>query len=243
MNTLGFFQQIFNHSKTVAFILMNEDGIILDSNLTFTTSFGYEKEDAVNKYFRFLFTKEDQDIGKPEVELEICKTKGAAKDENYLMHKNDRKIWTSGETVKVVGEDGSVYLVKIVHANHAKKVLEKYVAESNEFIEALFDSVQDKGVLMIDSRMKVIRYNKTFCSLFKLQDTEVENRRLTDLHIPFIETLKENIRKIFLTGEKVSFKDLTVSNNSGGETVLLSVTEKLIEVDGEKKLLMVFTPE
>jgi len=54
MNTLGFFQQVFDHSKTVAFVLMNQDGIILDANLTFSTSFGYEKEDAVNKYFRFL---------------------------------------------------------------------------------------------------------------------------------------------------------------------------------------------
>jgi len=242
MNTLGFFQQVFDHSKTVAFVLMNQDGIILDANLTFSTSFGYEKEDAVNKYFRFLFTKEDQDIGRPEVEIEICKTKGAARDENYVMHKNGSEIWTSGETVKVVAEDGSIYLVKIIHANHAKKVLEKYVAESNEFIGALFDSVMDKAILIIDSRMKVIRCNKAFCSMFGLTELEVENRRLTDFQISGIETLKENIMHVFLGTKRASHSEGIEIQDVDGNHLRLSLSQKLMEFDGEKRLLLVFSP-
>jgi PAS domain S-box-containing protein len=221
---------------------MNQDGIILDANLTFSTSFGYEKEDAVNKYFRFLFTKEDQDIGRPEVEIEICKTKGAARDENYVMHKNGSKTWTSGETVKVVAEDGSIYLVKIIHANHAKKVLEKYVAESNEFIGALFESVMDKVILIIDSRMKVIRCNKAFCSMFRLSELEVENRRLTDFQISGIETLKENIMHVFLGTKRAGHSEGIEIQDVDGNPLGLSLSQKLMEFDGEKRLLLVFSP-
>ena len=243
MNTSRFFDQLFNHSKSLAFILMNEDGIILDSNLMFTSTFGYERDEILGKYFKFLFTKEDQDIGKPEVELEICKTKGAARDENYVMHRNGSKIWTSGETIKVVSEDSIIYLAKIIHANHAKKVLEKYVAESNEFIEALFESVMDRGILIIDSRMKIVRCNTAFCSLFQLSDVAVENQRITDLHIPFMEALKEKIIRVFMGAEKANYQHDIQLQGVHGNTIHVSVQHKLMEFEAEKRLLMVFSAQ
>jgi len=168
LNTSGFFETFFNNAKYNGIIIMNKQGFILNINEAFHLRFGYKTEDLSGKNFSILFTQEDRDKKKPEQELQTVLSEGSANDENYLMHKDGNKVWVTGESVYIENSANESFVVKIVHNIHAQKQLERFLLESHEFIDTVFDSIDESALLILDSHLRVIKSNKAFNELFEL---------------------------------------------------------------------------
>jgi PAS domain-containing protein len=74
----------------------------------------------------------------------------------------------TGESVYIENTKEEAFVVKIVHNIHAQKQLERFLLESHEFIDTVFDSVDESALLMLDSRLRVIKANKAFVEMFEL---------------------------------------------------------------------------
>ncbi len=241
MDTSEFFDLFYNNATQNSVIIMNPEGFILKVNDAFATAFGYSNEDLVEKNFSLLFTEEDKKAGKPEMELQKVKSKGAASDDNYLVHKDGLAVWTSGESVFIHTNKGENYIIKVIQNIHAQKQLETFIGESEDFIESIFESVRDAALIILDSLMKIIKVNSAFIKMFEIETPLKEGNSLTDLNHPFWkrEDIKKEIRNIIVTNTSVKEKQFQMQTRSG-ETKTIYFHSKPIHVEPtfERKILI-----
>ncbi|MGI8951290.1 MAG: PAS domain-containing protein [Chitinophagaceae bacterium] len=241
MNTFTFFDTIYNNAKENAVIIMSDDGVILKINKAFEMAFDYTEEDLAGKNFRLLFNERDQKTRKPERELETVKCEGAASDDNYLVHKDGTQIWITGESILVKSNNEETYIVKIFHDIHAQKQLERFLLESNEFIESIFDSIKETALMIIDSTMRIVKVNKTFIELFEITVPVIEGTRLSELGNSFWQKadVKKLLRDVIVTNKAIKDEHFEFETKSGIKKKI-NFHSKLINgySDTEKKILI-----
>lgn len=219
---------------------MDEEGTILKINKAFTKHFGYDPDDLTGKNFSILFTEKDKEIKKPEREIQEVITQGASNDENYLVHKDGNKIWVSGESV-LAEHDGKTYLLKIVHNIHAQKQLERFLLQSHEFIETVFESVKESALIILDSHLRVVKVNTAFKDLFQLEKPPAEGCRLTEIDHPFWQRSDVKQETIsFLVAYNTTTDKIFEMETRTNELKRLNFQAKLVEgtAESERKLLV-----
>jgi PAS domain S-box-containing protein len=241
LDTSGFFETFFNNAKYNGIFIMDKGGIIININEAFHIRFGYAPNDLIGKNFAVLFTEKDKEIKKPERELRAVLTEGSGSDENYLVRKDGNKVWVTGESVLIENKEEQDYIVKVVHNIHAQKQLERFLLQSHEFIDTVFDSIEESGLLVLNSHLRILKANKTFVEMFQLKQPVSEGSRLSDLDNPFWQRqdVKQEIVNFLVrenAGESIFF-DMEMKP---GKTKKLSIQAKLVEgVPGaERKLLI-----
>ena len=219
---------------------MDKEGTIININNAFTSHFGYQVDDLSGKNFSVLFTETDKQINKPEQEIQKVLTRGAASDENYLIHKDGYKIWVNGESV-LAEKDKATYVVKVVHNIHAQKQLERFLLQSHEFIDTVFESIKESALMILDSHLRIVKVNKAFRELFGLKQTPDEGCRLTDINNPFWQRsdVKQELVKYLVTAQTASEKMFQFTSSTE-KVQQLNVQAKLVEgtADIERKLLV-----
>lgn len=224
---------------------MDTTGVIININEAFHLRFGYAVEDLKEKNFSILFTETDKDIRKPERELQTVLIEGSGSDENYLMHKDGNKVWITGESVLIENTEDEAYVVKIVHNIHAQKQLERFLLQSHEFIDTVFDSIDESALLLLDGRLRIIKVNNAFIEMFELKQPVLQGSRLSDLdnifwQLPEVRQETVNYLVMHNMGETKNFELETGS----GKTKKISFQAKLVEgIPGtERKLLVMIKP-
>ena len=157
---------------------MNLAGQVLNVNEAFTQNYGYNNNDIYSLHLSHLFNSVDRTSHKPELELATVQRLGNSTDENYLVHKNGREIWTTGESMLVFNKDGEKFIIRDVINLESTKQLERFLLETEELLEKLFELSQDVGILILDSLMKII---KAFLRLFEMENPPVSGSPLSDM--------------------------------------------------------------
>lgn len=220
---------------------MKCDGEILNINEAFHIRFGYLPEDLIGKNFSVLFTEKDNKLNKPKRELQTVATDRSANDENYIVHKDGNKLWVTGESVLIENEDKTACIIKVIHNIHAQKQLERFLLQSHEFIESIFDSITESALLLLDSRIRVVKANNAFIKLFNLAKEPEPDSRLSDIDNAFwlrpdVKQEVVNFLVMHHTGETKIFNMETKS----GRNIQLSFQGKVIEgVPGNERKLLV----
>jgi PAS domain S-box-containing protein len=239
-DTTEVFEQLFRNAKQTGILIMNGEGIVQEVNEAFTTAYGYTTEDLASKHFRVLYLEKDQVTLRPEIELNTVHREGSGTDENYLVHKDDTPIWVSGESILTKTTDG-VFIVKIIHNIHAQKQLERYLLNSNELLDSLFESVQQTGLLLLDSQLRIVRANAAFSKLFALSEKIQKGGRLQEIPHSFWkeEEVRADVLNVLVNHAAINKNYTTKVSNEGDWH--LHITSKLIqhETSGEKQLLLV----
>lgn len=242
-DTQEFFEDIFKGAKTTAVMLMNSNGIIERVNGAFTTAFGYSTDDLKGKHFRLLYIEKDKLLRKPDMELANVHEEGASNDENYLLHKNGTPIWVTGEAVQVKTKDSNC-VAKIIHNIHAQKQLERFLLRTTELLDGLFESVQQSGLLIVDSTLRVVKMNACFKQMFGVDEPVEEGAKLKRLAHPFWreEEIQNDLRQVVVSGGVLN-KEYVVE--SAGEKSRLHIESKTIVEDGgqDKQVLLVIRKE
>jgi PAS domain S-box-containing protein len=240
LDTSGFFETFFNNARYNGIILMKCNGEILDINEAFHIRFGYLPEDLIGKNFSVLFTEQDKQLNKPELELQNVNTKGSANDENYIVHKDGSKLWVTGESVLIENKNKETCVIKVIHNIHAQKQLERFLLQSHEFIESIFDSITDSALILLDSSIKIIKVNRAFIELFNLPKEPEKNSRLSDIRNDFWTKpdVKQEVVN-FLVHNTGEAKNFDMQTKDGG-TIKINLQAKMIEgVPGNERKLLV----
>jgi PAS domain S-box-containing protein len=241
LNTSGFFETFFNNARYNGILVMDTQGVIININEAFHLRFGYAVEELKGKHFSVLFTEKDKEIKKPEIELQNVLTEGSGSDENYLIHKDGNKVWVTGESVYIENTKEEAYVVKIVHNIHAQKQLERFLLQAHEFIDTVFDSIDESALLLLDSRLRIIKVNKAFMEMFELAQPVGEGNRLSDIDHSFWQRadVKQKILQ-FLTMYNISGTTIFEMENKSGQFKKIGFQAKLVEsVPGSDRKLLV----
>ena len=233
IKTAEYFDHIFKKAKENSIILMDDMGIILDVNKGFLNAFGYSKKDLTGKNFQMLFTPKDREENKPALEVKQTLANGTSSDNNYLLNKDGVPIWVLGESIMVKRDEGEKSIIKIIQNINTQKKLEGFLIESDEFINTVFDSVQDAAIVILNSELRILRTNKIFLSLFKLKKADVTEVQLLKIKNSFWKTaeIKKQIADILVT--KKTMKNAPFKYKNGfAKTKDLLITSKLMENEG-----------
>ncbi|GAL85713.1 PAS/PAC sensor signal transduction histidine kinase [Sporocytophaga myxococcoides] len=132
IDTSTFFTEVMENSQAAGVIVMNVNGIMLDSSISVQKVLGYAKEDLIGNYYGLLFVPEDRLKNLPEVELKTVKQKGSFIDDNYLLHKKGAYIWIHGESIYTQDKEGNIFIIKVIFDINEKKLLEEQLTHSNQ---------------------------------------------------------------------------------------------------------------
>lgn len=132
IDTSKFFTELMENSQAAGVLVLNVNGIILDSSISVQKVLGYAKEDIIGNYYDILFVPEDRLRNLPEVELKTVKQKGSFVDDNYLLHKKGSYIWVHGESIYTQDEEGNIFIIKVIFDINDKKLLEEQLTHSNQ---------------------------------------------------------------------------------------------------------------
>lgn len=244
INTEGFFQDIFKNARENSVLILDHKGVILHVNKSFISAFGYKQADVTGKHFRKLFTSKDRKLKRPESEVKNAIKEGSMSDNNYLVQKDGTPVWVMGETVAVSNTYGEKFLVKIIHNIHAQKQLERFLLQSHEFIDIIFDSIKDTGLIILDSSLRVVKINQAFKRIFSLKKFPSPGDKLSDIDNPFWKdkTLKSELLSTLVNRKLLKSAPFTV--RSGKKEDRISITSKLMEGgESDKQMLLVIAVE
>ncbi|HEU5052386.1 MAG TPA: PAS domain-containing sensor histidine kinase [Hanamia sp.] len=232
-----FFDSLYGKTKENTVIMMETDGTITAVNSAFTECFGYEENDIVGKNTAILFTEEDRKKGFPKRELDEVQKKGQSNDNNYLVNKDNRITWVSGESILVENKEGEKIILKIIQDIHQQKTSENSIRELNRFNENILESIQDV-VLVLDEKMNIIKANDSYKILSSKDENEPRN--VTD----FLKNSESEERVLHNLQEAIRSKSAFTKEEAEIETAdgnkrIFEVTATLLENSDKENLLLV----
>lgn len=114
--------------------------------------------------------------------------------------------------------------------------------EANDLIEIIFQTIDHTALILLDSRLTVVKVNASFCEMFRMAKTEIEGQRLSSITHTFLNDpkLRQDLRDAFVNN--TAFKDRRLEMKKEDGTIkLMGIDTKLIDLDGngERRMLLV----
>ncbi|KAK3493639.1 hypothetical protein B0T13DRAFT_314360 [Neurospora crassa] len=89
------FRILVQATKDYAIFLLDTKGHIATWNTGAQLLKGYTREEIIGKHFSIFYGKEDLDIKKPDMELDICLREGRVEDEGWRYKKDGTRFWAN----------------------------------------------------------------------------------------------------------------------------------------------------
>ncbi|WP_051313228.1 PAS domain-containing sensor histidine kinase [Sporocytophaga myxococcoides] len=134
-----FFKIMFNNAKATSIVIMDTEGVIIDVNEAFIRTFGYSKEDLIDKNFSILFIEKDRNNAVPQKELSRTIRTGSSLDNNYILHKNGSQLWVHGENIYTKDDKNRTFLIKLIQDITEQKVLEHELQQRNSDLKKIIN--------------------------------------------------------------------------------------------------------
>jgi PAS domain S-box-containing protein len=238
MNTSTFFDDYYHNAVLNCLLIMDDKGIILGTNQAFSNNFGYSNNELNGQNFNVLFNLSHRNQNKPEAELENVLNRGNAFDENYILNKEGKEIWVTGESMLTVTKTGAAYIVKDVINLQSKKQLELLHIETEELMERIFEGKKDTAMVVLDGGGKIIKLNQPFLNLFEIAKMPLPGSRLSQLnHIYWsAPDIRKEIRSILVRNIPPE-KNFTLETKKG-EKIILNFIVKVLGRE-ERKIYII----
>ena len=238
MDTTSFFDHYCRQAVLNCILIMDDKGIIIDANQAFLDNFGYNKKELIGQHFRTLFNLSDRNQNKPETELATILKDGHALDENYILNKDGKEIWVTGEAMLIKTKAGKSYIVKDVVNLQSRNHVEYFYIETEELMEKIFEGNKETAVVVLDGIGKIIKVNQGFLNLFQIAEMPASGSSLSQLNHVFWNTpaLRNEIREILI--RNIPLKKSFALNTVNGETIPLKFTVKVLGRE-ERKIYII----
>ncbi len=240
------YRDIFNVPNDCIFIHDLNTGIVIDTNSSIYSMFGYRHEEVTGK------TIEDLSAGYPPYDIqtaakniELCIKNGTHTFEWLCKHKNGNLFWT--EVNLKLGKIGGVerILATVKDISERKKQEEK-LKESEERFRAIFNNSPDIILLAVADNPKIINANNTFTEILGYSVDEIKQKSTSELNLwvdrkeqedlmskvlkhGFIDNFEARLRK--KTGEiihvLISIRDIYLKGEKHFLSIIRDITESL----------------
>ncbi len=160
---------------------LGPDGIILEVNNTWLKMLGYEKDEVIGRMkIEDLLTDDGKQIFKRTFSL--LKEKGFIENIDYHYRKKDGTLLPVIVNATAIYDDNGNFLKSrtIVRDNSEKKAYEQKLKSAAEEWKLTFDSMP-YSVLLLDSKMAVVRANIASSTLFGMHFKEIIGKTFYEL--------------------------------------------------------------
>ncbi|KAK4151144.1 hypothetical protein C8A00DRAFT_45613 [Chaetomidium leptoderma] len=131
------FRLLVQAVKDYAIFLLDTNGRIASWNTGAEMLKGYSRDDIIGKHFSIFYGKQDLDINKPEMELEICMRDGRVEDEGWRYRKDGSRFWANVIITAVYKDGVHVGFGKVTRDLTERKLAESRLIDAYEESEKL----------------------------------------------------------------------------------------------------------
>jgi PAS domain S-box-containing protein len=137
---LALLEAIIESAQDYAVITMASDRTVTSWNPGAETLLGWSQGEAVGRSADVIFTPEDRDADRPQIETELAQQAGRAEDERWHMRRDGSRFWGSGLLMPLRGEGISGY-VKIMRDRTADRLAEQALRDSELRFRKLAENI------------------------------------------------------------------------------------------------------
>jgi PAS domain S-box-containing protein len=131
------FRLMVESAKEYAIFTLSLDGIITSWNSGAERLLGYQEAEIIGCKGRIIFTPEDNEQQKAELEMQLALTEGRAESERWHLKKDSSRFWASGLIMPLLSETGSTQgFVKIMQDKTAQR-------EADRRLQLLYETTRD----------------------------------------------------------------------------------------------------
>ncbi|KAL2118695.1 hypothetical protein VTJ04DRAFT_8355 [Mycothermus thermophilus] len=123
--------------KDYAIFLLDTNGRIATWNAGAEVLKGYTRDEILGRHFSVFYSKEDVDIGKPEMELELCLRDGRVEDEGWRYRKDGSRFWANVIITAIYRDGEHVGFGKVTRDLTERKSTESHLIAAYEEGEKL----------------------------------------------------------------------------------------------------------
>ncbi len=174
------FQWLVESVKDYEIILIDPSGKILSWNPGAEQIKGYQAEEIIGKHFSCFYTKEDIELGKPELTLVEAAALGRFEIDGWRVRKDGSQFWANVITTALRDENGQLAgFSKLTRDITERKVAEETLRQQAQIINQVHDSV-------VSTTLKgyVISWNHSSERLFGYQVQEAVGKHISFIYPP-----------------------------------------------------------
>ncbi len=199
---------ILDSAKDYAIFTLDTDGRVTSWNAGAERMLGYGEAEIVGCDGRIVFTPEDCDAGKPELERHLALTQGKAVNERWHVRQDGSRFWGSGLVMPLRSAAGQVQgFLKIMQDKTDRRQIEEALRQSENRYRTLADAVpQLMWINTADGRLQ-------FCNLHWQRYTGIVPAELPVakpvlqlFHPDDLETVVATRNQAIQTGESYEFE-------------------------------------
>lgn len=191
---------LLNSAKEYALILIDESGKICTWNNGGERIFGWKSEEAIGKYFDFLFTAEDCALGIPQQELENMCSHAATQTQGWRVKKNGARFMVEAKASAIFEKGSSPQWFGVVIRDLTKQIENQNIIESKtSYLSAIVNNLPE-AMVTIDEDGYIGSFNENAEKMFGYLEEELIGRNIKILmdepdasnHDRYIENYKKN---------------------------------------------------
>jgi PAS domain S-box-containing protein len=134
---------IFESAVDFAIIVTDPNGIVTDWNSGAELVLGWTADEMKGRDAERIFTPEDRDNGRIQVEMNRSVQDGRASDERWHLRKNGQRFWASGEMMPLLSESREhIGFVKILRDRTEEHLAGAELRRAQQRFEAIFETIE-----------------------------------------------------------------------------------------------------
>lgn len=228
-----FLNSILESSTEYAIIALDHKGIILEFNRGAERMFGWKKEDVVNKEnISITDTPEDKMSDMQKEISERTLNEGFFDLEMFRIRKDGSRFPAHTTITAIKGSpDNETGFVEIVRDITQRKILERELRETKDFLENIMESSVD-GILTTDLKGKITYQNRGMEEALQIQRSEILGTHISRFYVRGIKQARE-IMDLLRKRERVENYEMEVKRQDGTALPILTSLFLLRDEDGQ----------
>jgi PAS domain S-box-containing protein len=144
-----FYRAIFQSAVDFGIVAMDRDGTIVDWNSGAAQIFGWSAAEAVGQNVALIFTQNDRDHDRPNIELREALALGRANDERWHLRRDGSVFWANGEMMPLRDAAGAhVGYLKILRDRTDQRAADATLREARGLNALMMRSALDCIVVL-----------------------------------------------------------------------------------------------
>jgi PAS domain S-box-containing protein len=183
--TVSLYQLLVESVRDYAIFALDRTGRVLTWNLGAQRIKGYDAAEIIGRHFSTFYPQEDIDAGKPDHELVVADGEGRFEDEGWRVRKDGTRFWANVVITALRDANGElVAFAKVTRDLTERRRAEDALRASEQRFRLLVQNVMDYGIIMLDTRGRVISWNQGAQRILGYTAEEIHGKHLSVFYPP-----------------------------------------------------------
>jgi PAS domain S-box-containing protein len=179
----GLYRLLVESIRDYAIFALDPHGYVLSWNPGAQRFKGYEAAEILGKHFSVFYPETDK--WKAPQELQIAERDGRVEDEGWRVRKDGTRFWANVVITALRDKAGAlVGFAKVTRDLTERRATERLIAESEQQLRLIVNSVRDYGILMLDPTGRVRTWNEGAQAINGYTAAEIIGQHFSIFYLP-----------------------------------------------------------